>query len=169
MKLLNAFIVVLLLCACGNASSHLKKKELQNFNYEILDTIQYNRFPIKQLIGKRAILYVFDGSCSECIGHFANFQKSKTDNNITVPCLYIVNSYDILPLQFYLNKNNIELGEIDYLIQDSLDIFHRMEPDEFLGNQIFVIDNNLIYQLRSYPFKDIASKNEFLKMCGQFN
>lgn len=83
--------------------------------------------------------------------------------------MYIVNSYDILPLQFYLNKNNIELGEIDYLIQDSLDIFHRMEPDEFLGNQIFVIDNNLIYQLRSYPFKDIASKNEFLKMCGQFN
>ncbi|WP_294592409.1 hypothetical protein [uncultured Bacteroides sp.] len=162
----NIFIlfIIFLLYSCENSPS-LIKKELQNFNYKVFDVIKYENSSIKQLMGKKTILYVFDGSCSECIGHFVNFQKNKLENDITIPCLYIVNSCDIIPLNFYLDRNKIELGVTDYLVQDSLDIFHTMEPDEFSGNQIFIIDNDLIYQLCSYPFKDVTSKNEFIKMC----
>lgn len=168
-----SFLIVLgsIFISCSN-SEKLKIEYCEDFNYEFIDSLARRNPCIMQSLEVHSayLLYVTDGSCSECIYNLVNFVKDK--KGISIPCVYIINAQDFVLFDFYTNKNELEkfLGN-DLIMKFTFDLFHAIEPETYAGNQLLIVDNKntKIISLPLNPFVNDDTVSDFLKLIDSVN
>lgn len=151
----------------------LNEKFCTDFNLAVVDSLEKKHSEVCSIIDKPLyMMYVTDGSCAECIDHFIEFVKNKNENKkiSMIPCLYIVNAEDFVLLDYYMARNSLsDFMKTDLLIKCSSNIFHRLEPESYAGNQLLLISKEedvKIVSINLNPFKNKYITSDFEKLIN---
>jgi len=151
------------------AKSHtFQKSYAEDFDVTIFDTLKNEKgVLLSELIhNKKALLYIANNECSECISKFIDFndiiQDSCVINDYRV--IYIIYGCDKLSFDYYLERENVRINSNVHVVEDTLDIFHG-EINNYYSNVLFYIDESKnVYTIQSSSHEDEWNINDIVEL-----
>lgn len=161
----NNFILLLflvILCSCKRG--YQKDQE----NNEVVDNLKGIRIKgldslFKSNDPSNKVLFIFNGSCSNCIMSYLDFVENlKISSN--VECLFITNSQDDYEIRYYMDKFNIKLNPNQILLVDNKGrlLEENEQLDEYLNILLLDKDNYVLTSLN--PVSSNRGKEEYINL-----
>lgn len=144
MKGLQCLFVLMaaVLVSCGSKLPAYTMTSADPFDMSAVDSIDsvYGcRLDSVLSDGKPTLLYVCSNECSACISAFVDFHaKVRSSETDSLDVVYWVYGCDSYSFEYYMEQADISMRHHEWLVMDTLDVFHNVIPD-YYSNTLFLV------------------------------